>query len=310
MSLAGKRIYVAGHTGMVGSAIVRELARLGRPCIQPDDGLDLRSGETANSWFGATQPDIVFLAAARVGGIKENIAHPASIIRDNLMIQTNVIRAAQMVGCVELIFLGSSCMYPPAAPQPFTEDQLMTGPLDETCAAYAMAKLAGMAMCKAYSQQYGVQYFTVIPCNLYGDEWPKDLEAGHVIPALAAKILEAKKSGAKEIQYTGTGTARREFMHVDDAAAGIVSLAESDRIVDSVHRGQASINLGSGEELSIAALVDLLAGLIGWKGRAIAEGGPDGPARKIMNSDKARALGWAPKIPLREGLQRMLRGKM
>jgi GDP-L-fucose synthase len=298
------RIWVAGHQGMLGSALVRAIEKRGGNdlVLATREELDLCNWLETWQWLSAHPADLIILAAGRVGGIKANMAAPGDFIRENLQIQMNVIEAARLTGVRRLIFLGSSCMYPRQVRQPMTEEQLMTGWLEPTNESYAMAKLAGMQMCRAYSQQYGVLYQTIIPCNLYGPGENADPETCHVIPAMAAQILEAKRNGLEEIRFMGTGEARREFLHVDDLGSGLLSLLDR-------YGSSEPINLGSGEEYSINGLINLLAGVIGWQGRAIAAGGEDGMPRKLLNSNKARKLGWEPKISLREGLQMIYGGK-
>jgi GDP-L-fucose synthase len=292
------RIWVAGHQGMVGSALVRAIEKRGEDqlALATREELDLTNLAETWTWLSAHPADLIILAAGKVGGIKANMAAPGDFIRENLQIQMNVIEAARLTGVRRLIFLGSSCMYPRYVIQPLTEEQLMSGWLEPTNESYAMAKLAGMQMCRAYSQQYKVLYQTIIPCNLYGPGENADPETCHVIPAIAAQILEAKRTGAAEIRHLGTGFAKREWMHVDDAAMGILHTISSYQAIDP-------INLGSGEEYSINGLINILASVIGWKGEAIAAGGEDGMPRKLLNSFKARKLGWMPKIELREGLK-------
>jgi GDP-L-fucose synthase len=304
MEEAMSRIWIAGHQGMVGSALVRAIEKRGKDqlALATREELDLTNLAETWIWLSAHPVDLIILAAGKVGGIKANMAAPGDFIRENLQIQMNVIEAARLTGVKRLIFLGSSCMYPRYVAQPLTEEQLMSGWLEPTNESYAMAKLAGVQMCRAYSQQYKVLYQTVISCNLYGPGENADPETCHVIPALAAQILEAKREGRTEIKHMGTGQAKREFMHADDAAAGIL------RIVDT-YESREPINLGSGEEYSINGLINILASVIGWKGQAIAAGGEDGMPRKLLNSLKARKLGWEPKIELREGLQMIYGGK-
>lgn len=301
MKLDGQRIYVAGHQGMVGSGLVRALRRRGAQDIVTADRehVDLRQFTTVDYWFDANLPDVVILCAAKVGGIKANLASPGEFIADNLRIQTNVIEAARTHGIKRLIFLGSSCMYPRQVRQPMDESMLWSGWLEPTNEPYAVAKLAGMTMCRAYSQQYGVLYQTVIPCNLYGPGENADPETCHVIPALCHRIRTAKAAGETAVHFMGTGQACREFMHVDDAAEAILFVAENYEALEPV-------NVGSGDEISIDGLVNLIAKIIGWEGKAICDGGPDGAPRKLLNSGRARKLGWEPKIGLEEGLTRIL----
>ena len=294
--LEGKKVYVAGHKGMVGSAIVRRLASEGCTVITSDRSTDLREQAAVRDWFGANKPDAVFLAAAKVGGILANDTYPAEFLYDNLMIEANVIEAAYRNGAEKLLFLGSSCIYPKMAPQPITEDSLLTGELEPTNEWYAIAKIAGIKLCQAYRRQYGCDYISAMPTNLYGPGDNFDLKNSHVLPALIRKTHEAKEAGADSIEIWGTGTPRREFLHVDDLADGCVFLLKN--YSDFEH-----VNLGSGTDLPIGELAQMVCDIVGFPGTITKDTSkPDGTPRKLMSGDKLAAMGWAPKIALREGI--------
>jgi GDP-L-fucose synthase len=292
-----ERIWVAGHRGMVGSALTRLLRAQGRNVITVDRSiLDLRSQPEVEFWLRANQPTAILFAAAKVGGILANSRYPADFIYDNLTIQSNVIHGAHKAGVERLVFLGSSCIYPKYAEQPIREDSLLTGALEPTNEWYAIAKIAGIMTCQAYRRQHGRRYISVMPCNLYGPNDNFDLETSHVLPALMRKLHEAKLTRAREVIVWGTGTPLREFLHVDDLARGVVHCL--DRYDDYPH-----INCGAGSEVSIREIAETMAQVVGFDGRLVFDTTkPDGTPRKIMESSRIQALGWAPEISLEEGL--------
>jgi GDP-L-fucose synthase len=295
--LAKRRVFVAGHRGMVGSALTRRLARSGCAVLTAGRGeVDLRRQEPTEAWLGAQQPAAVFLAAATVGGILANDTRPGEFLYDNLMIAGNVIEASRRAGVKKLLFLGSSCIYPRLAPQPMPEEALLTGPLEPTNQWYAVAKIAGLKLCAAYRRQYGADFISAQPTNLYGPGDTYDLQASHVVPALIAKTHRAKVTGAAEIEIWGTGTPRREFLHVDDLADALVFLME--RYSDESH-----VNIGWGEDVSIRELAELVAEVVGYTGgfRYAAEK-PDGTPRKLLDVARLSGMGWRPRIRLRDGL--------
>jgi GDP-L-fucose synthase len=295
--LAGKRVWVAGHRGMVGSALVRRLAREGCEVLTADRAaLDLRRQAETEAWMADAKPEAVFLAAARVGGIAANDARPGEFLHDNLAIQTNVIEGARRTGVAKLVFLGSSCIYPKFAPQPIPEEALLTGPLEPTNEWYAIAKIAGLKLCQAYRRQYGCDFISAMPTNLYGPGDNFDLEASHVLPALIRKAVEAKAHGLPEMAVWGTGTPKREFLHVDDCADALVHLMKT-------YSGELHINVGSGEEVTIAELARLVGEAAGFRGAiAFDASRPDGTPRKLLDSSRLRELGWRPRVDLRTGV--------
>ena len=293
------RIFVAGHRGLVGSAICRRLQRLGYGNVMTvgRDRLDLRDGRKVWRYFVANRPQYVFLAAAVVGGIGANSEHPARFIRDNLLIQHNVIESAQSSGTAKLCFLGSNCIYPKYAEQPIREEALMTGPLEPTNAAYAVAKIAGITMCQAYAAEYGFNAISLMPANLYGPGDNFDPAAGHVIPALMRRFVEARENGRESIAVWGTGTPRREFLHVDDLAAACCFLMER-------YDSPEVINVGTGCDITIDELARSLADVTGYGGRIEYDTSkPDGTPRKLLDTSRIRALGWKPEKQLRAGLE-------
>ncbi len=295
-SLAGKSIFVAGHGGMVGSAIVRRLA--GEQCevLTAPRTLDLREQAQSRDWFAANRPEVVVVAAAKVGGILANDSYPGEFLYDNLMIEANVIEAARQHGTAKLLFLGSSCIYPRLAPQPIAEEALLTGPLEPTNEWYALAKIAGIKLCQAYRRQYGCDFISAMPTNLYGSGDNFDLESSHVLPALIRKAHEAKLSGASEMVVWGSGVPLREFLHVDDLADACVFLLR--RYSDESH-----INVGSGSEISILDLAAMVARIVGYEGAILCDPSkPDGTPRKLMDSGRVEALGWRPSIALEDGI--------
>jgi len=292
-------IFVAGHRGMVGSALVRALRAAGfqNLVLRDRSDLDLTRQADVEQFFATTRPEYVFLAAAKVGGILANDSLPVEFLRDNLAIQTNVIDAAYRNGTRKLLFLGSSCVYPRLAPQPITEASLLTGPLEPTNEWYALAKIAGIKMCEAYRRQYGFNAISVMPTNLYGPEDNFDLASSHVLPALLRKFHEAATRGNATVEVWGSGAPRREFLHVDDlAAACLFLMAQFD--------AAGWINIGAGTELSIAELARTLARVTGFQGEIRFDTSkPDGTPRKLLDSSRITALGWAPRIELESGLR-------
>jgi GDP-L-fucose synthase len=295
--LQGRRVFVAGHRGMVGSALLRRLASEQCELLTATrSALDLRRQDAVERWFGAHRPEAVFVAAATVGGILANDTRPAEFLYDNLMIAANVIEAARRSGVQKLLFLGTSCVYPRLAPQPMAEEALLTGALEPTNQWYAIAKIAGLKLCAAYRRQHGVDFIAAQPTNLYGPGDTYDLAASHVVPALIAKTHRAKLSGAKEVEIWGTGTPRREFMHVDDLADALVFLMEH-------YSGESPINIGCGEDVSIRELAELIAAAVGYRGGFRYDSTrPDGAPRKLLDATKLSAMGWHPRIALGDGL--------
>jgi GDP-L-fucose synthase len=294
----GSRIFVAGHRGLVGSAITRKLQSEGfdNLLLRSRAELDLRDQAAVDRFFATEQPEFVFLAAAKVGGIMANATYPAEFLHDNLAIQNNLIHAAWKRGVRKLVFLGSSCIYPKFAPQPIREDSLLTGPLEATNEAYAIAKIAGLKLCAAYRTQYGFPAISLMPTNLYGPGDNFDLEKSHVLPALIRRFHEARATGAAEVTLWGTGTPRREFLHVDDLATAACFLMEC-------YDGAEPLNVGTGEDLTIAELAAMVARVVGFQGRiAYDSSKPDGPPRKLLDVSRIHALGWKARIPLDEGI--------
>jgi len=295
--LAKRRVFVAGHGGMVGSALTRRLAGIGCEVLTAGRGeVDLRRQEATDTWLRAQRPDAVFIAAATVGGILANDTRPAEFLYDNLMIAANLIEASRRVGVKKLLFLGSSCIYPRLAPQPMREEALLTGPLEPTNQWYAVAKIAGLKLCAAYRRQYGADFISAQPTNLYGPGDTYDLQASHVVPALMAKTHHAKVTGAGQVEIWGTGTPKREFLHVDDLADALVFLMER-------YSDELQINVGWGEDVSIRELAEVIAEVVGYTGgfRYAAEK-PDGTPRKLLDVSRLSAMGWRPRIALRDGL--------
>jgi GDP-L-fucose synthase len=292
------RIYVAGHRGLVGSAIVRRLQAEGYAnlILRTSAELDLRNQAAVADFFAQEQPDYVFLAAAKVGGIVANSSYPADFIYDNLMIQTNVIHQAYRHQAKKLLFLGSTCIYPKMAPQPIKEEYLLTGALEPTNEAYAIAKIAGLMMCKSYNRQYGTRFIAAMPTNLYGPNDNFDLETSHVLPALLRKFHEAKLAHAPTVTIWGSGSPFREFIHVDDVAAASLFLMES-------YEGNDIVNIGSGEEISIRELALLIKEIVGYSGEVVFDAGkPDGTPRKLSDVSRLHGLGWRHKITLPAGI--------
>jgi GDP-L-fucose synthase len=275
-NLRGKRVWVAGHRGMVGSALVRRLDEEHCNILTVTrDRVDMRRQDQVENWMVAEKPQVVFLAAAKVGGIQANNTMPAEFLYENLMIETNIIHAAWKVSVEKLVFLGSTCIYPKMAPQPIAEESLLTGPLEPTNEWYAIAKIAGIKLCQAYRRQYGCDFIAAQPTNLYGPGDNYDLTSSHVLPALLRKAHEAKLNGAKSLTVWGSGTPLREFMHVDDLADAVVFLAKN-------YSGEGHINVGSGEEISIRQLAELICREVGFKGELVFDASkPDGTPRKL-----------------------------
>jgi GDP-L-fucose synthase len=295
--LAGKRVYVAGHTGMVGSALVRRLGHEGCDVLTAEHAVvDLTDQQQTERWLAKAKPKAVFLAAARVGGIGANSAYPAAFIADNLAIALNLIRGSHAAGVQKLLFLGSSCIYPKLAPQPMNEEQLLTGPLEPTNEWYAIAKIAGIKLCQAYRRQFGADFISVMPTNLYGPGDNYHPQDSHVPAALIRRFHEAKVSGAPSVVVWGTGTPRREFLAADD-------LADACVFVMKHYSDDGFLNIGTGEDVTIADFARLVAGVVGYPGKIDFDTArPDGAPRKLLDVSKLAALGWRARTPLREGL--------
>ena len=295
-TLPGRKIFVAGHGGMVGSALVRRLKREQCEIVTAPRSLDLREQADTRNWFEANRPEAVLLAAARVGGIMANSVRPAEFLYDNLVISANVIEAARQHGTMKLLFLGSSCIYPKFAPQPIAESALLTGALEPTNEAYAVAKIAGLKLVETYRRQYGCDFISAMPANLYGPGDNYDPEGSHVIPALIRRMHEAKMSGASEVAIWGSGTPRREFLHVDDLADACIHLLRE-------YSAEGHINVGSGKDISIADLAAKIANTVGFTGQIVCDPSkPDGTPQKLMDSSRLQAMGWSPSIALEDGL--------
>ena len=292
------RIYVAGHRGLVGQALLRRLNAEGcqHLLLKTHAQLDLTVGSAVDAFFECERPEFVFLAAAKVGGILANDSRPGEFIRDNLLIQTHVIDACHRFGVKKLLFLGSSCIYPKFASQPIAESALLTGPLEPTNQAYAVAKIAGIAMCQAYHRQYGSPFISAMPTNLYGPHDNFDPQGSHVLPALMRRFHEAKVQGAKQVTIWGTGTPRREFLHCDDLAEACLYLMDH-------YQDSEPINVGTGRDCTIAELAAMVAQVVGFVGQiAFDASKPDGTPKKQLNVSRLAALGWQPKISLQQGL--------
>jgi GDP-L-fucose synthase len=296
--LENKRVWVAGHRGMVGSALVRRLEHENCEIITSDRSrVDLRDQSQVKAWITETKPQVVFLAAAKVGGILANDTYPADFLYDNLMIQANVITAAFRASVEKLIFLGSSCVYPKFAPQPIPEDALLSGQLEATNQWYAVAKIAGIKLCQAYRRQYRVDFISAMPTNLYGPGDNFNLYSSHVLPALICKAHEAKVTGAGSFNIWGTGSPRREFLHVDDCADAIVFLTK-------MYSAESQVNVGCGQDISVSDLARFVADIVGFDGKIVCDVTmPDGTPNKLMNSDMIFKMGWQPKITLPNGIR-------
>jgi len=296
---SGKRVWVAGHRGLVGSALMRRLAREAdvELLTATSAQVDLRRQDDTEAFVGDLRPDVVILAAAKVGGINANRLAQGAFLYDNLMISANVIEACRRVDVEKLVVLGSSCIYPREAPQPIPEDALLTGPLEPTNEGYAIAKIASLELVKMYRRQYGVSAISLMPTNLYGPGDNFDLSSSHVLPALLRKVHEAKASHAPSVAVWGSGTPRREFLHVDDLAdATVFALRRYD--------GESHLNVGTGVDISIRELVELIADIVGWQGSLVFDPSmPDGMARKLLDVSALASLGWRASIPLREGIE-------
>jgi GDP-L-fucose synthase len=295
------KIYIAGHRGMVGSAIIRRLNELGYTNIvhRELNELDLRRQEQVEKFFEEEKPEYVFLAAAKVGGIHANNTYPAEFIYDNLMIEVNIIHSAYKYGVKKLLFLGSSCIYPKFANQPIKEEELLNGYLEPTNEAYAIAKISGIELCKFYRRQYGADFISAMPTNLYGINDNFDLETSHVMPALIRKFHEAKLNRDKEVVMWGTGTPKREFLYVDDLADGLIHLMNN--YSDEIH-----LNIGTGEDVEIRELGEIIKKVVGYEGEIVNDTTkPDGTPRKLLNVDRLHNTGWKHKVRLKEGIKRV-----
>lgn len=297
--LAGRRIWVAGHRGMVGCAIVRRLTEVDCEILTVDhDTLDLRRQAETEDWMAAHRPDVVLLAAAKVGGIYANSTQPADFIYDNLAIETNVIEASRRMGVSKLIMLGSSCIYPRLGSQPITEEALLSGALEPTNQWYAVAKIAGIKLCQAYRRQYGLDFISAMPCNLYGPGDNFDLATSHVVPALIRKLHEARQTGADHATVWGTGKPRREFLHVDDCADAVLHLLQH-------YSGEEHVNVGAGSDVSIRELAGKIARVVDYNGRLVYDDSkPDGMPQKLLDVSRIATMGWTAAIGLDDGLRR------
>jgi GDP-L-fucose synthase len=299
------KIYIAGHNGMVGSAIKRKLEKEGyhNLILRSSKELDLRNQSAVAAFFEEEKPDYVFLAAAKVGGIIANSTYRAEFLYDNLMVEANVIHQSYLYSVKKLMFLGSSCIYPKLAHQPLKEDYLLTGPLERTNESYAIAKITGIKMCDAYRDQYGCNFISVMPTNLYGPNDNYDLNTSHVLPALLRKIHEAKESNEDKVVVWGTGKPRREFLHADD-------LADACNFLMQHYNEPGLINIGIGADISIAELAELIKNILGFQGQIVYDASkPDGTPRKLMDVSKLNALGWKASIPLEEGIKKVYQEK-
>jgi GDP-L-fucose synthase len=300
--LKSSKIYVAGSNGMVGSAIVRTLEANGYSniVVKSSKELDLKNQQAVHDFFNQEQPEYVFLAAAKVGGIHANNTYPATFIYDNIMIQSNVIQAAYEFNVKKLLFLGSSCIYPKFAPQPIKEEYLLTGSLEPTNEAYAIAKIAGLKMCQFYKQQYGCNFISAMPTNLFGINDNFNLEKSHVLPALLRKFIEAKQNNQHEVSIWGSGSPMREFLFVNDLAEACLFLMEN-------YNGVETVNIGTGEDVTIKELAETIMKIVGFEGNLVFDSSkPDGTPRKLLDVSKINNLGWKHKVTLEEGIKRTL----
>lgn len=301
-ALEGKKVFVAGHRGMVGSAILRRLARESCEVLTVGrETVDLRRQAEVEDWMAASKPQAVFVPAATVGGILANDTRPAEFLYDNLMIEANIINAAWRVGVEKLLFLGSSCIYPKLAPQPLREDSLLTGPLEPTNQWYAVAKIAGIKLCQAYRRQYGCDFISAMPTNLYGIGDNFDLQSSHVMPALMAKMHAAKLAGASSVTIWGTGTPRREFLYVEDCADALVFLMKN-------YSEEEHVNVGSGADLTIRELAEIIRRIVGFEGEIVTDPSkPDGTPRKLLDVSRLASWGWHPGVSLEQGIAEVYR---
>jgi len=302
-NLSGKRVWVTGHRGMVGSAVLRALARRGdlEPLTATHAALDLRDRDAVWRWMAQSRPQAVFAIAARLGGIMAHAAMPADFLYDNLMMQANVIHAAHSFGVEKLVFIGSSSAYPKLAAQPLREDSLLTGALEPADEWYAIAKIAGVKLCQAYRRQYGSDFICAMPANVYGPHDNFDLRSGHALPVILRRFHEATERGADAVTLWGTGRPRREFTHADDLADALIFLMQA-------YSDAAPINVGAGVDTEIRELAAIMREVTGFRGGIVYDTGkPDGPARKLLDSSRLRALGWTPKIALRDGVASLYR---
>lgn len=299
MELAGKRVYLAGHAGMVGSAVHRRLVVEDCEVLTTSrKDVDLRDQKAVQAWMASARPDAVVVAAAKVGGILANDTQPADFLYDNLMIEANLIHAAFETKVEKLLFLGSSCIYPKLADQPMREDALLTGPLEPTNEWYAIAKIAGIKMCQAYRKQHGCDFISAMPTNMYGFNDNFDLQSSHVLPALMVKVHNAKVNGDRSYEVWGSGSPLREFMYADDCADALIHLLKS-------YSGESHVNVGTGEEVSIRALAETMCEVVGFDGELVFDASkPDGTPRKLMDSSLLRGMGWSPKVQLKQGIAR------
>ena len=305
--LKDRKVYIAGHSGMVGTALVRRLSKAGceNLLLRTHGELDLENQEQVQDFMQAEKPDYVFLAAAKVGGISANDTYPAQFIYSNLMIAANVINAAHVAGVGRLLFLGSSCIYPSAATQPMTEDCLLTGALEKTNEPYAIAKIAGIKLCESYNRQYGTDFRSLMPSNLYGPDDNFDLQTSHVLPALLRKFHEAKLSAATSVEIWGSGTPRREFLHVDDLADACLffSCLSKEQYAAHTKPRLSHLNIGTGSDVTISELAEIIRGVVGYEGNVVYNSDyPDGMKRKLLDVSAVTELGWKARIGLEEGI--------
>ncbi|HNR69525.1 MAG TPA: GDP-L-fucose synthase [bacterium] len=310
MNLSDKKIYIAGHTGLVGSALMRLFSAQGcsRIITRAFAELDLRRQQDVEAFFDQERPEVVVIAAAKVGGILANDTYRAEFIYDNLLIAANLIHSAYQYGVEKLLFLGSSCIYPKLAPQPLKEEYLLTGPLEQTNEPYAVAKIAGLKLCENYYRQYGCNFLSLMPTNLYGPADNFDLETSHVLPALIRKFHEAKIGRLPSVQIWGSGRSRREFLFVDDLADAIMFVLQNVQARDLYSQGISHFNVGTGEDLAVKELAEVIAEVVGYDGELIYDRTkPDGTPQKLLDVTRMHKLGWQHRIPLRDGIARTYR---